>query len=205
MSSNFKDLFLAGFTKPREVTRAVISREYSSEILVLAGCLLTAISLITVKSYRLYANKLSEMVANDAPNLQIKLIELPLYADIGFACLGMIVSAWVIAAFSKMLASHVTFSNSLLVYIVYHTLLNLLFIAFMLTSIFAGPLAIVPAIALLIWAPWALAQYWSELIAPKRVFAAFGVSIMGHFVANMIVLTLAMALGFTGAEVIQDV
>jgi hypothetical protein len=119
------------------------------------------------------------------------------------------VNAYIVSQIVVLLARgirvNVAFSDAMVVYLWFNFLLVVLLSVMILTSVLFGPFGMFVVLFTIVWGPYTLAAFWSQLLGTKNLFLGFVVAIVAFLIASAISVIVASILGLPVMELIPNV
>lgn len=191
------ELARESFFRPRTAAPHLIGLNLSRNVLIEATLLLAVLTILS--QYLLYT-----FIQTQATEMWTVKFTMPL-VDVGVQFVNAYIVSQIVVLLARGIRVNVTFSDAMAVYLWFNFLLVILLAIMILTSLLFGPFGIFVVLFTIVWGPYTLAAFWSQLLGTKNLFLGFVVAIVAFLIASAISVIVASILGLPVMELIPNV
>lgn len=191
------ELARESFFRPRTAAPHLIGLNLSRNVLIEATLLLAVLTILS--QYLLYT-----FIQTQATEMWTVKFTMPL-VDVGVQFVTAYIVSQIVVLLARGIRVNVTFSDAMVVYLWFNFLLVILLDIMILTSLLFGPFGIFVVLFTIVWGPYTLAVFWSQLLGTKNLFLGFVVAIVAFLIASAISVIVASILGLPVMELIPNV
>mgnify|MGYP006935315179 CR=1 FL=1 len=191
------ELARESFFRPRTAAPHLTGLNLSRNVLIEAALLLAVLTILS--QFLLYT--FIKTQATDAWTVEFT---MPV-VDVGVQFVNAYLVSQIVVMLARGIRVNVTFSDAMVVYLWFNFLLVVLLSVMILTSVLFGPFGVFVVLFTIVWGPYTLAIFWSQLLGTKNLFLGFVVAIVAFLIAGAISVIVANILGLPVMELIPNV
>ncbi|OUS08285.1 hypothetical protein A9Q96_02170 [Rhodobacterales bacterium 52_120_T64] len=191
------ELARESFFRPRTAAPHLIGLNLSRNVLIEAALLLAVLTILS--QFLLYT-----FIQTQATEVWTVKFSVPL-VDVAVQFFNAYLVSQIVVMLARGIRVDVKFSDAMVVYLWFNILLVVLLSLMILTSMLLGPFGIFVVLFTIVWGPYALAVFWSQLMGTKNLFLGFVVAVVAFLIAGAILVIAASFLGLPVMELIPNV
>ena len=185
------------FFRPRTAAPHLIGLNLSRDVIIQAAMLLAVLTVLS--QYLLFV-----FVQAQATDIWKVKFSVPL-VDVAIQFVNAFIVSQIVVLLARGIRVNVSFSDSIVVYLWFNFLLVILLSAMIAASFLFGFFGFILILFTVLWGPYALAVFWSELLGSKNLFLGFVVAVVAFLIASAISVIVASILGLPVMEIVPNV
>lgn len=197
MPISLLELARESFFRPRTAAPNLIGLNLSRNVLVEAAMLLAVLTVLS--QYLLFI-----FVQTQATDIWKVEFSMPL-VDVAVQFATAFIVSQIVVILARGVSINVSFQDAMTVYLWFNFLLVVLLAAMILASFMIGAAGMIFILFTVIWGPYCLAVFWSELLGGKSLFLGFFVGVVAFLLASAISVIIVSILGLPVMEIVPNV
>ena len=191
------ELARESFFRPRTAAPHLIGLNLSRDVIIQAAMLLAVLTVLS--QYLLFV-----FVQTQATDIWKVKFSVPL-VDVAIQFVNAFIVSQIVVLLARGIRVNVSFSDSIVVYLWFNFLLVILLSAMIAASFLFGFFGFILILFTVLWGPYALAVFWSELLGSTNLFLGFVVAVVAFLIASAISVIVASILGLPVMEIVPNV
>lgn len=191
------ELARESFFRPRTAAPHLIGLNLSRKVLIESALLLAVLTILS--QFLLYT-----FIQSQTTEVWTVKFSMPL-VDVVVQFVNAYLVSQIVVLLARGVRVNVTFSDAMAVYLWFNFLLIVLLSLMILTSVMFGAFGMFIVLFTIVWGPYTLAVFWSNLLETKNLFLGFVVALVAFLIASAISVIVASILGLPVMELIPNV
>ena len=191
------ELARESFFRPRTAAPKLIGLNLSRNVIIQAAMLLAVLTVLS--QYLLFV-----FVQTQATDIWKVSFSMPLI-DVAVQFVTAFFVSQIVVILARGIRIEVAFSDAMAVYLWFNFLLVVLLAVMILASFLIGAAGMIFILFTIVWGPYCLAVFWSELLGTKNLFLGFVVAIVAFLLASAISVIVVGFLGLPVMEIVPNV
>jgi len=197
MPISILELARESFFRPRTAAPYLIGLNLTRNTIVQAAMLLAVLTVLS--QYLLFV-----FVQNQATDVWSVQFPMPL-ADVVVQFVTAYIVSQIVVILARAVSIDVKFRDAMAIYLWFNLLLVALLAVMIVTSFMVGAAGLIIILFTIVWGPYCLAVFWSELLQTKNLFMGFFVGMVAFLLATAISAVLVGVLGLPVMEIVPNV
>lgn len=185
------------FFRPRTAAPNLIGLNLSRNVIIQAAMLLAVLTVLS--QYLLFV-----FVQTQATDIWKVSFSMPLI-DVAVQFVTAFFVSQIVVILARGIRIEVAFKDAMAVYLWFNFLLVVLLAVMILASFLIGAAGMIFILFTIVWGPYCLAVFWSELLGTKNLFLGFVVAIVAFLLASAISVIVVGMLGLPVMEIVPNV
>lgn len=197
MPISLLELARESFFRPRTAAPHLIGLNLSRNAILQAALLLAVLTVLS--QYLLFV-----FIQAQTTDVWTVKFSVPL-VDVAMQFANAYIASQIVVLLARGIRVNVAFSDSIVVYLWFNFLLVILLSAMIAASFLFGFVGVILVLFTILWGPYALAVFWSELLGSTNLFLGFVVAVVAFLIASAISVIVASILGLPVMEIVPNV
>ena len=191
------ELARESFFRPRTAAPKLIGLNLSRNVIIQAAMLLAVLTVLS--QYLLFV-----FVQTQATDIWKVSFSMPLI-DVAVQFVTAFFVSQIVVILARGIRIEVAFRDAMAVYLWFNFLLVVLLAVMIFASFLIGAAGMIFILFTVVWGPYCLAVFWSELLGTKNLFLGFVVAIVAFLLASAISVIVVGFLGLPVMEIVPNV